>query len=58
MNTKHILTTIFGLVGAAGTYLVNAAPSGIEHTIGQLLATAGTLLLGIFAADARSTATK
>lgn len=55
---KHLLTTIFGIVAAVGGYLANAAPTGLEHTIGGLMQQIGTLLLGIFAADSKDTASK
>ena len=53
---KNWKTTLFGAITALGTFLAGTDDS-ITKVIGQILVILGPVLMGIFAADASTTAT-
>ncbi|MEI6083996.1 MAG: hypothetical protein WCS70_06810 [Verrucomicrobiota bacterium] len=52
---KNWKTTLFGALAAVGLYLSQTYPTGLEHTLGVLLSTAGAALAGLFAKDSNVT---
>ena len=48
----NLLTTIFGLIAAAGQGISNSVATGTVHNIAQVATVIGIALMGIFTHDA------